>query len=933
MPDSATYNLSLPNKPIDKIITTGLFEDYINCPMKCFLRASQEKEAEDSYTIWLKKQDNSYQQSEVIRLASKFKEKDITINPSVSKKLKNVDWFLAIDLTTQIQNLKTQIQVIERQPPELSGSVAQFIPIRFTFSEKLNRTDKLLIAFDAFILSKTIDIPIELGEIIHGKSQSITKVKTAELKNDVRKIINKISALLSDSSPPELTLNKHCSECEFQERCYKIASEKDDLSLLSGLSDNEKRRLNNKGIFTVTQLSYTFRPRRRSKHHIDKPERYHHSLKALSIRENKIHIVGTPSLKINGTPVFIDVEGIPDRNFYYLIGIYIRTEEGTIQHSLWANNETEENQIWSDFLSILSSIKKPVLIHYGGFETSFIKKMRDRYPETLNDFREIKILESSVNLLSVIYAQIYFPVYTNSLKETAKYFNFSWSDPLSSGLKSIIWRHQWETTQDYMLKEKLIRYNSEDCQALSLLTRNIIQITKQYLNTDQNFKQNIIHTNSLKKNNTQSKWSAFKSPVTGLEEINNAAYWNYQRERIYARAGAKSKQIQKRQEHYQTKKIKYRVEKVVIWEVSPYCPKCNKMGIKKVTTNQRIQEDLIFGKNSIKLRIIKYVFQVYSCPECMFEYGIDQRFLDVRRYGWNLIAFCIYHILGLYIPQMAVKRSLERLYGFKIDSLGRIKEKAANYYTETRENILNRIIQGNLIHVDETQANVRGQLMYVWVLTNLHEVVYIPTENREGEFIQNLLKNFKGVLVSDFYTAYDSVDCPQQKCLIHLMRDINDEILKYPFNEELKKIASEFSNLLQPIVKTIDKRGLKKYFLRKHLKEVDRFCKYLQKTDFKSEIALKFKQRFEKNQNKLFTFLSYDNVPWNNNNAEHAIKAFARIRTTITGVTTKKGLDEYLTLLSICRSCEYQKLDFLDFLRSGEKDLAAYASNKKKGEK
>lgn len=55
-----------------------------------------------------------------------------------------------------------------------------------------------------------------------------------------------------------------------------------------------------------------------------------------------------------------------------------------------------------------------------------------------------------------------------------------------------------------------------------------------------------------------------------------------------------------------------------------------------------------------------------------------------------------------------------------------------------------------------------------------------------------------------------------------------------------------------------------------------------------------------------------------------------QIRTIITGVTTKKGLDEYLTLLSICRSCEYQELDFLDFLRSGEKDLAVYASSRRK---
>ena len=208
-------------------------------------------------------------------------------------------------------------------------------------------------------------------------------------------------------------------------------------------------------------------------------------------------------------------------------------------------------------------------------------------------------------------------------------------------------------------------------------------------------------------------------------------------------------------------------------------------------------------------------------------------------------------------------------------------------------------------------------------------MVYILSETREGALIQNLLANFKGVLVSDFYSAYDSISCPQQKCLIHLMRDLNDDVLKNTFDEELKAIVSGFSNVLQPIVVDIDKRGLKKYFLRKHLKQVDSFYHMLDKASFKSEVALNVRRRLEKNRDKLFTFLRYDGVPWNNNNAEHAIKAFAKLRDLVSGSSTKKGIEEYLILLSVCQSCVYQDIDFLNFLRSGEKDIAAYALNRK----
>lgn len=78
----------------------------------------------------------------------------------------------------------------------------------------------------------------------------------------------------------------------------------------------------------------------------------------------------------------------------------------------------------------------------------------------------------------------------------------------------------------------------------------------------------------------------------------------------------------------------------------------------------------------------------------------------------------------------------------------------------------------------------------------------------------------------------------------------------------------------------------------------------------------------------MFTFLVHDGVPWNNNNAEHAVKAFAMLRHTIAGVTSEKGIRDYLVLLSICQTCKYKEVDFLDFLRSEEKDVEAFANSK-----
>jgi hypothetical protein len=145
----------------------------------------------------------------------------------------------------------------------------------------------------------------------------------------------------------------------------------------------------------------------------------------------------------------------------------------------------------------------------------------------------------------------------------------------------------------------------------------------------------------------------------------------------------------------------------------------------------------------------------------------------------------------------------------------------------------------------------------------------------------------------------------------------------------MKGIAAEFAGLLKPMIETVDRFGLKTRFLRKHKVCADRFFRRLAQQNYQTETAVKCKKRLEKNRHTLFTFLDYDNVPWNNNNAEHAIKAFAVLRRDFSGVSTEKGIREYLILLSICETCRFKGVSFLDFLRSGEKDIDAFASSQR----
>jgi hypothetical protein len=290
----------------------------------------------------------------------------------------------------------------------------------------------------------------------------------------------------------------------------------------------------------------------------------------------------------------------------------------------------------------------------------------------------------------------------------------------------------------------------------------------------------------------------------------------------------------------------------------------------------------------------------------------------------------VYENIGLGISQQRVSIFLKEVLGFELrrGAINKFKADAAAFYENTYNRLIKKIATGHLVHADETRVNLKTGIGYVWAFTNLEDVVYVYAASREGDLVHSLLKGFNGVLVSDFYTAYDSLSCPQQKCLIHLIRDLNDELMKEPSNEEIKGLVGEFARLLKAIIATVDRFGLKARFLRAHKLAVDHFFKYLAQREYQTETALKCKTRLEKNRCGLFTFLDFDGVPWNNNNAEHAIKAFALLRRNFDGVATEKGIRQYLILLSICESCKFKGVSFLEFLRSGETDVDVFAECK-----
>jgi hypothetical protein len=481
----------------------------------------------------------------------------------------------------------------------------------------------------------------------------------------------------------------------------------------------------------------------------------------------------------------------------------------------------------------------------------------------------------------------------------------------ASGAAAPLLRRAWELGKDDSLKRELTGYNMDDCRA----ARTIADALERICGNDAS-DLGAVHVSSLEVSFLRT-FGRFDSALPEFTKINNAAYWDYQRSKVYARTDkAVRRSVRKPQRRSKGATVD---KEVTVEEVPETCPQCLATRIGPWRRGSQIVHDLSFTRRGIKRSGVRYRYKVYRCRECRAETNVYSR---GSRYGRNLRAFVVYLLLELHLSNRKAVDHLSLLFGLSLDKheAYRIKSAMAEEYMPTYRGILRQIAVGSLVHADETRGVVKGGGHYLWVFANLTTVAYVYSESREAAILEEVLDGFKGVLVSDFYAAYDSVPCAQQKCLVHLMRDINDSLHKNPFDDELKEIAGRFGALLREIVETIDTYGLKARHLGKHRKPATRFIEHVAAMRCGTEAGLALKKRIERNKDKLFTFLGYDGVPWNNNNAEHALRAFTRLRNVMT-TSTPKGHREYAVLLSIQQTLRYRGMGFLEFMRSGRMEI------------
>ena len=281
----------------------------------------------------------------------------------------------------------------------------EYVPIIVTETNQIHEEQKLELLFVGYVLKELLKTDIQSGRIIDLEGRN-HKIKLSNKTKILFPILNSLREWLISppADAPPVILIKDCLYCQFFSSCKDIAEKNDDLSQLDRLTPKLIKRYHEKGIFTLKQLSFQFKPRRTRKRKPRENQLYKPELQALAIRTGNILIHDIPKLPKVPQRMFLDIEGLPDLGFHYLIGLLICNSDDDNYRYFWADTQLGEETIFRQFLDVVGKYDSPIY-HYGSYEQKALRQLGKRYHVDTENIRK-----RLINLNTHIFGKIYFPV-------------------------------------------------------------------------------------------------------------------------------------------------------------------------------------------------------------------------------------------------------------------------------------------------------------------------------------------------------------------------------------------------------------------------------------------------------------------------------------------------------------------------------------------
>jgi hypothetical protein len=360
------------------------------------------------------------------------------------------------------------------------------------------------------------------------------------------------------------------------------------------------------------------------------------------------------------------------------------------------------------------------------------------------------------------------------------------------------------------------------------------------------------------------------------------------------------------------------------------CPCCNSCLI-DVQDEERIVEDIIPARVVVK----RYHTRSGWCPCCRKQ--VESRApeqppaanLPHGQLGLNALATAMLLRIEHRLPFRQVSRVFANLPGISISpgAIARQVQRIADWFEGDYEKLMLDLRSARHVYADETGWRTDGKNGFLWAVTDPSHTIYHVDKSRGGKVICKLLgKAFGGTLVSDFYSAYSSMDCRKQKCLVHLLRELSESAEKSPafaaspFFIQSKRLVKQMLLLK----KQREQLGQAKYLQR--VRRLETRVQQLITTEQEEANAKRLARRMRKHQKELTAFLWDKDLDGTNNAAERAIRPVVVARKISGGSRSKNGAQAWATLSSLLRTAAQQGKNLLETIKSML--MAAWATDK-----
>lgn len=184
--------------------------------------------------------------------------------------------------------------------------------------------------------------------------------------------------------------------------------------------------------------------------------------------------------------------------------------------------------------------------------------------------------------------------------------------------------------------------------------------------------------------------------------------------------------------------------------------------------------------------VVEHVVVERQCPQCQRRVvpplDLGETVVGQQRLGIGLLALIVTLREAGRLPVEMIQWYLATLHGVEV-SVGAIvaaSQQIAQAGASEVEQIRERVRASPVVHADETGWRQNGKNGYIWTLSTLTERYFLYGGRDKGMIDQALGDRFDGVLVSDFYKAYDHVRSSKQRCWAHLLRDAHDLRKQHP---------------------------------------------------------------------------------------------------------------------------------------------------------